>query len=198
MKYSYKKELAQAIINHNSGKHMQVCVWEEGGKLWHKLSADGYLDQTEKIGPFDGLIETLEDAIEEYFDEDDDPKPEDLRKLHRLHNLIEQNLFMRGRNLSYDRLTIAFTRMIDEIPKMSDEFIWDAVGEHSSASLGDLIVGAAWHYMEWNNGQNSQEYKAYCAASSIFSPGMADGPEEDGCDMDVYNALNAMAQAAKE
>ena len=109
--------------------------------------------------------------------------------LNRLFNVIDKSLFTICGKLDYARITDAITRLADTVQDTeTDESTW-AIGEFGACTLGDLIVGAYWHYTEWHSGQFSDGYAALCALGAVFSPGMG-GPEEDN---EVYQALNALA-----
>lgn len=190
--YSYKKELIDAIQTHNATQHMQICIEESDGKFYHYESADGYLDRTDDSEHFTYLLDCLLDAVETYIDPHDENfvMPLDLRRIHRLHDLVDRNLFSIDAALGYDRLSVAITKLADAthaLPHDDDrtEFIW-SIGEHSSASLDSLMVGAYWHYSE---GNSDSERAAYNALSNIFTPGFGTQPDPDTCECDVYNAL---------
>lgn len=118
-----------------------------------------------------------------------------IKNITKLHQLISNSLFTINASLDYERITDAFVVLGSALADLdTDESVW-YIGEYSYACLGDLIVGAYWHYSEWHGGQWSQSYVALCALGSIYSPGMADGPEDDSAELDVHNKLNTMAEA---
>ena len=72
------------------------------------------------------------------------------------------------------------------------ESIW-WLGESGEYTLDALLVGSYWHFTEWHGGQSSDSYAAMCAIGSVFNPGMADGPEPESTEKDVYDMLNQYA-----
>lgn len=97
---------------------------------------------------------------------------------------------------TYADATRAVIALADTLAETeTDEFIWDRVGEFGDFTLGDLIIGAYWHYTEWHSGQASIEYAALSALGGIFSPGMMAGPEPDTGQMAVYEWLEELANA---
>lgn len=71
----------------------------------------------------------------------------------------------------------------------TDEFIWSALGEHTEAPLGDLIVVAYWSLTEWHAGQSSPSYAAMCALGTVFSPGCSSAPEPDSPEYSAYELI---------
>lgn len=59
----------------------------------------------------------------------------------------------------------------------TDETVW-CIGEGWECTLDELIVGAYWSLTEWHDGKGI--YATLCNLSTIFSPGMTDGPESYG------------------
>ena len=114
-----------------------------------------------------------------------------LRNIERLYRVIDRSLFYTDGNLDYARLTDAFISLSNAI--MADdsdtETIW-SIGEYSSVSLDNLIVGAYWHFTEWHDGQASTSYAALCALGEVFQPGMSSVEPDDL----TYEQLNAIAQ----
>jgi hypothetical protein len=114
-----------------------------------------------------------------------------LRRIELLFNAISRSLFRIDGKLSYERATEGFIRLCGALKDAeTDEYIW-SLGEFGECTLGDLIVGAYWHYTEWHSGQSSQSYGALSALGTIFSPGMG-GIEPDNC---AYQQLEVMADA---
>jgi len=66
------------------------------------------------------------------------------------------------------------------------DFIWDSLGEHTEAPLGDLIVGAYWSLSEWHGGQSSPEYAALCALGEVFKPGCTGPPSPEESEWTAY------------
>ena len=113
------------------------------------------------------------------------------QNIKRYFNAIDKSLFFIDGNLSYDRITIALTKLANEVHSTeADEFIW-SIGEYGNCDLSDLIIGAYWHYTEWHGGQWSEGYAALSALGHVFSPNMS-MPENDNY---AYQALNNMANA---
>jgi hypothetical protein len=118
-----------------------------------------------------------------------------LRRIERLHAVINRSLFLTTGTLDYDRITAALTLLantVDDHDCSDDdsaaESLW-AIGEHSCSDLADMITGAFWHFTEWHAGQWSDSYAALSALGGVFSPGMS-GPETDNA---TYLALEAIA-----
>ena len=80
-------------------------------------------------------------------------------------------------------------------PEDSDGWIY--LGEFSECTCADLIVGAYWALTEWHGGQWSDEYRAMCALSKVFSPGMSSAPTEEdgGGEFEAYRAVGDYFQA---
>lgn len=112
------------------------------------------------------------------------------RNIERLFNVIDRSLFRIDGTLDYDRVTDALIKLANTISDTeTDETVW-SIGEFGECNLGDLIVGAYWHFTEWHSGQWSKGYEALSALSRIFSPGMS-SVEPDNA---AYQALEAIAQ----
>jgi hypothetical protein len=102
--------------------------------------------------------------------------------------IIDSELFrLRGPKINLPDALIDLARAINA----EDETDW-SLGECLECSLDSLIIGAYWSTQEWHGGQSSPEYAAFCALSSIFSPGMSGPPEssEDGPEWESYEACN--------
>ena len=67
---------------------------------------------------------------------------------------------------------------------------WD-LGECLDCCLSDFIVGAYWALTECHSGQYSESYAVMCSLGSIFSPGMACGPDEDAGEYIAYEMICA-------
>lgn len=80
---------------------------------------------------------------------------------------------------------------INETDTSGDEYdsIWSSLGEHTEASLGDLIVGAYWSLTEWHAGQSSPEYAAMCALGEVFKTGCTGPPSPEDSEWSVYMLL---------
>ena len=114
-----------------------------------------------------------------------------MNRIKALFGVIDRSLFRINPTLDYSRITQALTKLANELTESdTDETVW-CIGESGSCMLGDLIVGAYWHYTEWHKGQFSDEYAALCALGQVFSPGMS-GPEDDN---EAYTALAEMAKS---
>ena len=119
----------------------------------------------------------------------------EIGKIKKLHSEIERGLFYRDSDLSYEEV-------IDRISDLSNSILeypgeaedWLYIGETSAATPDSIIVGAFWHLTEWHGGQSSNSYAALCSCGAVFSPGMTSGPEPESADMDVYEALETMAE----
>jgi hypothetical protein len=109
---------------------------------------------------------------------------------------INRSLFFVDGTLDYDELIdelSVLAYMVDDYDSEDTECLW-SIGEHTGASLSDLIPGAYWHCTEWHSGQNSSSYACLSALGMVFNPGMASGPEPESSESDVYDALETMAQ----
>lgn len=114
-----------------------------------------------------------------------------MKNIERLFNVIDNSLFMTTGKLDYDRITDAILVLCKEISNYEGEteFMW-SIGEYGLCDLGDLIVGAYWHYTEYYNGMGSKNYAALCALGEILRPNMALVEEEN----EAYIALNNLAK----
>jgi hypothetical protein len=112
-----------------------------------------------------------------------------MKTIKKLHTIVEASLFStKGDIVSYDRTIDAIVKLCDVLETNIDESVW-SIGESSTASLDDLIVGAYWFFADYHNGQRSKEYAALCALGRIFKPGMSSGCGSDSCEEMVYQAL---------
>ena len=120
------------------------------------------------------------------------------RNIELLYGVAYKSLFRIDGKLSYDRIAEALIRLCEVLKATdNDEFIWDGIGEFNECTLGDLIVGAYWHYTEWHAGQWSLGYRALSALGGIFSPGLSSiEDEKDGGSYGAYEQLNKMAEEA--
>lgn len=113
--------------------------------------------------------------------------------IERLFGVINKSLFRIDGTLPYDRVTEAIIKLCEVIKDTeTDEFIWSEVGEFGDCCLGDLIMGAFWHYVEWHAGQWSDGYRALSILGTIFDPGMTSIESEDN--KQAYEMLNEMAE----
>lgn len=101
--------------------------------------------------------------------------------------ITESNLFtLDGHDID---LPLAIIDLCDAIEEASDmEEKW-YLGEHAECTLDNFIIGAHWALSEWHGGQSSESYAALCATGSIFSPGMACGPEEGSSEEIAYDMV---------
>ena len=117
-----------------------------------------------------------------------------MNNIKRYFNVINKSLFRIDGTLDYDRVTDAIIGLANTLADTeTDENVW-YIGEFGACCLGDLIVGAYWHYTEWHSGQWSKGYEALSALGRVFSPGMTAGPEPESSEFSAYQALEAMAQ----
>ena len=98
-----------------------------------------------------------------------------------------------GKPIDLPQALIDLCEAVDAVDHTDDatEFMWDSIGEHTEAPLGDLIVGAFWTLTEWHAGQSSPEYAALSALGNVFSPGCGCGPEPESGEATVYEMLSA-------
>jgi len=117
-----------------------------------------------------------------------------IKNITRLYNVAYNSIFTYNGALPYTRVTECIIKVVNMVANTeTDEFTLTDIGEHNEACLADLIIGAFWHYIEWHGGQDSQGYVALSALGQVFSPGMADGPEEETGEHDAYEMLNQLA-----
>ena len=118
-----------------------------------------------------------------------------MRNINRYFKVIDNSLFLTTGKLDYDRVTDAIIALANYIYEhdINDEFMWD-IGEGGVCTLGDLIVGAYWHYSEHHLGMNSDGYAAFCALGQVFGPGMSSVEEEN----EAYMHLKEMAEPPEE
>ena len=119
--------------------------------------------------------------------------------IERLYNVIDCSLFRINGSLDYDRITDAIISLANTVHNYDGdtENIWYTIGEGGECSLGDLIVGAYWHYTEWHGGQWSKGYQALSALGQVFNPGMTSIESEiadESPAVAAYEQLNSMAQ----
>lgn len=122
-------------------------------------------------------------------------------EIKTLFTAIRDSIMTSAPDYTYEQLHQKFCDLVGlldrrEQPKMED-FIWEMGGE-SGPSLGDLIIGAYWHYTEWHDGQDSETYMALSAIGTIYSPGMTSGVEQDTGEEDIFDAMHLLASAEKE
>jgi len=122
-----------------------------------------------------------------------------IKKITALHAELEQALFFINPKLDYieviEKLT-EFANLIHALDEGNDKWLY--IGDCSSATPPDLLIGAYWHLTEWHSGQWSDSYAAMCAIGEVFHPGMSNGPEEESSEHYVYTALNTMAEKHSE
>lgn len=71
-----------------------------------------------------------------------------------------------------------------------EDGIFDTLGEHTHAPLGDMIVGAFWALKECHAGQESPEYAALCSLGKVYKPGPVSGIDSDDPAWDTYSAFS--------
>lgn len=117
-----------------------------------------------------------------------------IQKIEKLHKEITDSIMTINPVYTYDELPAKIIELCNVINETeTDESVW-YIGEHTEAMLSDLLIGAFWHYTEHHTGQFSDGYGVYCAISTIFSPGMTDGPEDGSQEQDVYDQLAELAE----
>jgi hypothetical protein len=111
-------------------------------------------------------------------------------RIKRVYNLIRKSLFEINPPLKYNRIVKAFQTLAEMVGNSDcdNDELW-YIGEGFEASLPDMIIGAYWFFTDYHSGQWSDEYSALSLLGNVFSPGMANGPEEDSGEESVYNAL---------
>lgn len=115
------------------------------------------------------------------------------------HAAIAQSSIFRldGPEIDLPAALLTLAHAVHEIDHTQDEteHIWSTIGEHTEAPLGDMIAAAYWSLTEWHAGQTSPEYAALSALGSIYSPGMADGPEPESGEAIAYEMFNEWFQS---
>jgi hypothetical protein len=123
-----------------------------------------------------------------------------LAQIETLYQSIYNSILTINPVFSYDELAEKFIDLANGINEFEGETEeWIYLGEHSEASLDELIIGAFWHYTEWHSGQHSKSYAAYCALNTVYQPNMACAPadsEDEG--YATYTMLDEMASKAKD
>jgi|GEM_PF-7124422 len=114
-----------------------------------------------------------------------------MKNIKRLYRLLDLSVFHFDGTLDYGRITTGIT-LLANLLDGHDEIDW-GIGEFDNVSLDEFIVGAYWHYADYNNGQWSPEYAALCALGKIFKPGMSSADENSS----VYLTLADMADEYK-
>ena len=115
--------------------------------------------------------------------------------IERLAAVCERSLFYRDGKLSYPRLIAALQNLGSVVAGSdTDDTTW-GISKRGAACLDDIIVGSYWFCADYHVGQTSPEYALLCTMGRIFSPCMADGPEPDSVEADVYSALETMHAA---
>ena len=116
-----------------------------------------------------------------------------IERIKFIFRIIDRSLFSIDGKLDYDGLTESLYSLAYQIDKLPPEYetesLWN-YGEFGNCTLGDLIIGAYWHFTEWHEGQNSDTYKALCTLGKILSPGMSSPEDEENI---AYTALNELA-----
>jgi hypothetical protein len=102
-----------------------------------------------------------------------------------------------GKPIDLPQALIDLCEAVEEIDHTDDdtEHMWDAIGEHTEANLGDLIAGAFWTLTAWHAGQYSPEYAALSALGGIYSPGCGNGPEPESGEAIAAEMLGAWFEA---
>ena len=109
-------------------------------------------------------------------------------------HILKSDIFrIDGHPIDLPEAILALCAAVDEVDET--EHLWETIGEHSEACLGDLIVGAFWTFTEWHAGQSSPEYAALCALGRIYSPGMTSGPEPESGEAAAAEMLGAWFEA---
>jgi hypothetical protein len=121
------------------------------------------------------------------------------KQIAALHAVLCRELFTINGKLPYSKLADLFRILANRIHEYNDdsESLW-YIGEFMESSLGDMIVGAYWHYSEWYSGQWSDEYATLCALGNVFSPGCTSAPKRGDSEYDTYRALGKMARKANK
>jgi glutathione S-transferase len=119
-----------------------------------------------------------------------------MNAINQLLKVATHNITRTDGKMSYERITETLIKLADTImaSDTSEETWW--LGD--DYSLPDVLVGAYWHYTEWHGGQWSQGYSALSAIGQVFDPGMNCLDDDNYSEMDIYSALNDMAQEANQ
>lgn len=68
------------------------------------------------------------------------------------------------------------------------EVDWE-LSNDMEASLDDIIIAGFWLCSEWNSGQESDAYAAYCALGQVFTPSYSCPPSEDESAFTAYEMM---------
>ena len=120
----------------------------------------------------------------------------DKQRLQLIHGKLERELFTINAKLTYPDVIELLADLANRVHEYSgDNDDWIYIGEHGYASISDMLTGAYWHLTEWHAGQYSPSYAAMCAIGQVFSPGMTNGCEPESSELEVFNALNELAES---
>jgi len=121
-----------------------------------------------------------------------------ISRITELHKQIDLSVSTIRPPFGYAEVTSKLVELCNLISNYEgDTEDWCYIGEYGYITLSDLIIGSYWHFTTWHGGQNSDSYAALCALGSIYSPGMACGPEDDSSELDCYNSLHTLASNFK-
>lgn len=118
-----------------------------------------------------------------------------LNQIERVYKLIFNSVFTVTGNLDYERLGDAVELLCELLVSFDAEDCeqW-YIDPYCSCSLGDMIVGLYWHYVEWHGGQYSTSYRVLCRLGQIYKPNMSCEPEEGTSEHDAYSLMNDIAK----
>ena len=117
----------------------------------------------------------------------------------RLFNLVNKNLFLVTGTLGYRRTVEAIIALATHIQNEDIEDDFWTIGEHDSASIGDLLEGAYWFFSDWYCGQTSDEYIALCQIGQTYKPsviGHGVDPNNFGA-KETYSMLEELFEGVK-
>jgi hypothetical protein len=120
-----------------------------------------------------------------------------MQKLIDLHKQIDLSINSINPVFHYSALAekfIELCELIENLPDDNDN--WYYIGDDCYENIVYNLVGAFWHYMQWHAGQNSIEYRAYCALNSIYTPNMETEPTSS--DDEGFNTYTSLCELASE
>lgn len=121
-----------------------------------------------------------------------------LEKIKKIYEGIYASTFTINPIFKYQDLADQFVELAEALVEYNGESEdWIYLGEGSECQLGDMVVGAFWHYTEWHAGQSSRSYEALSSLGKIYQPNMEQPPSEDdehSMEGDCYRRLNYLAK----
>ena len=103
----------------------------------------------------------------------------------QFNKIIQSNLFkLNGESIDICEELNALCACINE----EQDTDW-YIGEFEECDLSSLLIGAYWAMTDCHGGQSSDTYETLCIIGTIYSPNMANGPEEDSSEQFAYEVI---------